>query len=137
MTNDYFCCRVPQRSYVMHCLVTEWKDLCLYIGTIQEACNCLYLWLWNRTLYIRSIWDKKPRFLSFRDEIDSYFSPDRKHILVRCCPNITLSCHAVVWDIARGKEFIIEGFNFVFIYCGLNKGKIASVYWIDKDKFSA
>ena len=27
----------------------------------------------------------------------------------------------------------IEGFNFVFIHCGRNKGRIASVDWIDED----
>ena len=59
------------------------------------------------------------------------FSPDGKHILVKFLSK-TLSCHAVVWNIDRGEEvFQLEGFDFVFIHCGRNKGRIASMYWID------
>ena len=66
--------------------------------------------------------------------LDACFSPDGKHILVRCCPETILSCHAVVWDIERDKEeFEIEGFDFVFIHCGHNEGRIASMHWIDED----
>jgi len=49
--------------------------------------------------------------------LDACFSPDGKHILVRCHPETILSCRAVVWDIERGEEeFQIEGFDFVFIH---------------------
>ena len=56
------------------------------------------------------------------------FSPDGKHILVRTSGN------AVVWEIERGEKVSrIEGFDFVFIHCGRNKGRIASMDWIDED----
>jgi len=56
------------------------------------------------------------------------FSPDGKHILVRTPGN------AVVWEIERGEKVSrIEGFDFVFIHCGRNKGRIASMDWIDED----
>jgi len=64
--------------------------------------------------------------------VDACFSPDGKHILVisRGIPPY----HAVVWEIERGEKVSqIEGFDFVFIHCGRNKGKIASVHWIDED----
>jgi len=44
------------------------------------------------------------------------------------------SHHAVVWEIERGEKVSqIEGFDFVFIHCGRNKGRIASMDWIDED----
>ena len=56
------------------------------------------------------------------------FSPDGKHILVITSDN------AVVWEIERGEKVSqIEGFDFVFIHCGRNKGRIASMDWIDED----
>jgi len=64
--------------------------------------------------------------------LDACFSPDRKHILV--ISRLTPSHHAVVWEIEKGEKVSqIEGFDFVFIYCGRNKGKIASMHWIDED----
>jgi len=64
--------------------------------------------------------------------LDACFSPDGKHILV--ISRIPPSHHAVVWEIERGKKLSrIEGFDFVFIHCGRNKGRIASVDWIDED----
>ena len=66
--------------------------------------------------------------------INACFGPDRKHVLVRCCPHNALACRAVVWDIERGEEvFEIECFDCVFIHCGHNEGRIASMDWIDKD----
>ena len=66
--------------------------------------------------------------------LNACFSPDGKHILVRCRPETILLCHAVVWDIERGEEvFQIKGFDFVFIHCGRNKGRIVSMDWIDED----
>jgi len=65
--------------------------------------------------------------------LDACFSPDGKHILVRCRPETILSCRAVVWDTERGEEFPIEGFDFVFIHRGRNEGRIASMHWIDED----
>jgi len=66
--------------------------------------------------------------------LDACFSPDGKHILVRCRPETILSCRSVVWDIERGEEvFQIEGFDFVFIHRGRNEGRIASMHWIDED----
>ena len=68
--------------------------------------------------------------------LDACFSPDGRHILVRCRPEATLSCHAVVWDTERGEEVLqIEGFDFVFIYYGRNKGNIALMHWTDEDGF--
>ena len=62
------------------------------------------------------------------------FSPDGKHILVRCRHYDALSCRAAVWDIERReKAFQIEGFDFVFIHYGHNEGRIASMDWIDED----
>ena len=61
---------------------------------------------------------------------DACFSPDGKHILFisRIIPY-----HAVVWEIERGEKVSqIEGFDFVFIHCGLNQGRIASVDWVDE-----
>jgi len=64
--------------------------------------------------------------------LDVCFSPDGKHILVRS--QITPSYHAVVWEIERREKVSqIEGFDFVFIHCGRNKGRIASMNWIDED----
>ena len=64
--------------------------------------------------------------------LNACFSPDGKHILViygRRSPY-----HAVVWEIERGEKiFQIKGFDFAFIHCGQNKGKIASVHRIDED----
>jgi len=63
------------------------------------------------------------------------FSPDGKHILVRYRPYNDLLCCAVVWDIERGEEvFEIECFDCVFIHCGHNEGRIASMDWIDEDE---
>ena len=68
--------------------------------------------------------------------LDVCFSPDGKHILVRCRPETILSCHAIVWDTERGEEVLqIEGFDFVFIHHGRYKGKIASMHWTDEDGF--
>ena len=68
------------------------------------------------------------------DEIDAYFSPDGKHILVKHRSFMTLSCPAMVWNIEKGEEvFQIEGFDFVFVHCGHNEGKIASMDWTDED----
>jgi len=67
--------------------------------------------------------------------LDACFSPDGKHILVRS--RRTPSHHAVVWEIERGEKVSqIQGFDFVFIHCGRNKGKIASMHWIDEDESS-
>jgi len=64
--------------------------------------------------------------------LDACFSPDGKHILVRS--QMTSPYHAVVWEIERGEKVSqIEGLEFVFIHCGRNKGKIASVHRIDED----
>jgi len=64
--------------------------------------------------------------------LDVCFSPDGRQILVRY--QRTPSYFAVVWEIERGEKVSqIEGFDFVFIHCGQNKGRIASVDWIDKD----
>ena len=62
--------------------------------------------------------------------------PDGKHILVRCHYYDVLSRCAVVWYIGGGEEFQIEGFDFVFIHYGRNKGRIASMDWIDEDRSS-
>jgi len=63
--------------------------------------------------------------------VDASFSPDGKHILVI---SRRTSYHAVVWEIAKGEKVSqIEGFDFVFIHCGRNKGRIASVDWINED----
>jgi len=62
------------------------------------------------------------------------FSPDGKHVLVRCRLYNSLICRAVVWDIERGEVFQIEGFNSVFIHCGHNEGRIASMDWIIQDE---
>jgi len=62
--------------------------------------------------------------------------PDGKHILVRCHHYDVLSRCVVVWYIGGGEEFQIEGFDFVFIHYGRNKGRIASMDWIDEDRSS-
>jgi len=68
------------------------------------------------------------RFFRGIEALDACFSPDGKHILVRTSDN------AVVWEIERGEKVSqIEGFNFVFIHCGRNKGRIASMNWIYED----
>ena len=68
-----------------------------------------------------------------RDRIDACFSPDGKHILVRSRRENELSCRALVWNIEKGEEvFQIKGFDFVFIHCGCNEGRIASIHWIDE-----
>jgi len=65
---------------------------------------------------------------------DACFSPDGKHILVRSHRGNKVSCRAVAWNIKKGEEvFRIEGFDFVFIHCGCNEGRIASMDWIDED----
>ena len=67
-------------------------------------------------------------------EVYGCFSPDGKHILVRSGFSYSSSCRAVVWDIARGEEvFRIKGFDSVFILCGRNEGRIASIDWIGED----
>jgi len=67
------------------------------------------------------------------DRIDACFSPDGKHILVRSRRENELSCRALVWNIEKGEEvFQIKGFDFVFIHCGCNEGRIASIHWIDE-----
>jgi len=64
--------------------------------------------------------------------LDACFSPDGRQILVRY--RRTPSYFAVVWEIERGEKVSqIEGFDFMFIHCGRNKGRIASVDWIDED----
>jgi len=64
--------------------------------------------------------------------LNACFSPDGKHILVRS--QMAPSHHVVVWEIERGKKVSqIKGFDFVFIHCGRNKGRIASMDWIDED----
>jgi len=68
--------------------------------------------------------------------LDVCFSPDGKHILIRCRPETILSCRAIVWDTERGEEVLqIEGFDFVFIHHGRYKGNIASMHWTDEDGF--
>jgi len=72
------------------------------------------------------------RYILGTGVLDACFSPDGKHILV--ISRKTPSYHAVVWEIERGEKVSwIEGFDFVFIHCGRNKGKIASMHWIDED----
>jgi len=69
-----------------------------------------------------------------RDQFYACFSPDGKHILVRCCSDNETSRYAVVWNIEKGEEvFQIEGSDFVFIQSGRNEGRIASMGWIDED----
>jgi len=73
--------------------------------------------------------------LSLFAHTNACFSPDRKHVLVRRRLYNGLLCHAIVWDIERREEvFQIEGFDFVFIHCGHNEGRIASMDWTNKDK---
>jgi len=75
------------------------------------------------------------RFFRGTKAFDACFSPDGKHILVRY--ERKLSYCAVVWEIERGEKVSqIEGIGFVFIHCGRNKGRIASMDWIDEDKSS-
>jgi len=63
------------------------------------------------------------------------FSPDGKHVLVRYRRKSFY--YAVVWEIETGEKVSqIEGFDFVFIHCGRNKGRIASVDWMYEDGFS-
>ena len=70
----------------------------------------------------------------WRDRVDACFSPDGKHILVRCRRENELSCRALVWNIEKGEEvFQIKGLDFVFIHCGCNEGRIASIHWIDEE----
>ena len=60
--------------------------------------------------------------------LDACFSPNGMHILVKFLFK-ALSCRAVVWDIERGTEVLqIEGFDFVFIHCGRNEGKVVSMH---------
>jgi len=60
------------------------------------------------------------------------FSPDGRHIFVG--PQLAPPHYAVVWEIERGEKVSqIEGFDFVFIHYGRNKGRIASMDWIDED----
>ena len=74
---------------------------------------------------------------SWWEQFDACFSPDGKHILVRHHHGNKLPCCALVWNIEKGEEvFQIEGFDFVFIDCGHNEGKIASIHWIDEDRHS-
>jgi len=64
--------------------------------------------------------------------LDACFSPDGKHILV--ISRIPPFYHAVVWEIEMGEKISqIKGFDFAFIHCGQNKGRIVSVDWIDVD----
>jgi len=68
--------------------------------------------------------------------LDACFSPNGRHILVKFLLK-TLSCRAVVWDIERGTEVLqIEGFDFVFIHCGRNEGKVVSMHWTDEDSLT-
>ena len=72
------------------------------------------------------------RFFRGTRIFDACFSHDGKHILVRS--HKTPYYHAVVWEIERGEKVSeIEGLDFVFIHCGRNKGKIASVHRINED----
>jgi len=76
--------------------------------------------------------ESKKKYFLETGVFDACFSPDRKHILVisRITPY-----HAIVWEIERGEKVSwIEGFDFMFIHCGRNKGRIASVDWIDEDE---
>ena len=59
--------------------------------------------------------------------LDTCFSPDGKHILVRCCC-IILPCTGL-------GHSQIEGFDFVFIHCGCDEGRTVSVHWIMKMDF--
>ena len=71
--------------------------------------------------------------VGFSARVYPCFSPDGKHILVRSLRYSPLSCRAVVWNIEKEKEvFQTEGFDFVFIHCGHNEGRIASIDWIDE-----
>ena len=61
---------------------------------------------------------------------DACFSPDRKHILFI---SWIIPYHTVVWEIERGEKVSqIEGFDFMFIHCSLNQGRITSVDWVDE-----
>jgi len=72
--------------------------------------------------------------ISSLDEIDVHFSPDGKHILVKYRERNALSCPAMVWNIEKGEEvFQIEGFDFAFVHCGHNEGRIVSMDWTDED----
>ena len=75
------------------------------------------------------------RHLDFwKDQIDACFSPDGKHILIRYHRHNVLSCCAVARDIERGEEvFQIVGFDFVFIHCGRDEGRLVSIHWMDED----
>jgi len=75
--------------------------------------------------------ESRSKFLGVRI-FDACFSPDGKHILV--ISRKTLSHHAIVWEIETGEKVSqIEGFDFVFVHCSRNKGRIASMHWIDED----
>ena len=63
---------------------------------------------------------------------DACFSPDGKYILVRCHSYDSSPSCAVVWNIEKEEEEI-EGFDFVFIHCGHNEGRIASMDRIHDD----
>jgi len=68
--------------------------------------------------------------------LDACFSPNGRHILVKFFFK-TLSCRAVVWDIKKGTEVLqIKGFDFVFIHCGRNEGKVVSMHWTDEDSLT-
>jgi len=68
------------------------------------------------------------------DEVDACFSPDGKHILVKHHDHNALSYPAMVWNIEKGEEvFQIEGFDFAFVHCGHNEGRIVSMDWTDED----
>jgi len=66
-----------------------------------------------------------PDYPDWFDRIDACFSPDGKHILVRCCPEYKLSCHAVVWNIEKGEEvFQIEGFDLCSFAVVIIRGEL-------------
>jgi len=76
--------------------------------------------------------ERRNHFFGGTEFLDACFSPDGKHILVRY--RRTPYYYAVVWEIETGEKVSqIEGFDFVFIHCGRNKRRIASVDWIDED----
>ena len=76
--------------------------------------------------------ESRNNFSGWIEILNVCFSPVGRHILVGS--QLAPSHHAVVWEIERGEKVSqIEGFGFVFIHCGRNKGRIASMDWIDED----
>ena len=74
--------------------------------------------------------ESKKKYFLETGVFDACFSPDRKHILFI---SWIIPYYAVVWEIERGEKVSqIEGFDFMFIHCSLNQGRIASVDWVDE-----